>query len=200
MRAVSDEFLLGLAEVVATLIGFLLVAMFFYIERKKGELAGAWEVGFPYLRAAVRLILLLYSMSLAISLGLVVLDEPWVALITALLSLAVLATAVEITLRHRALAGVAHIGGTSPWLVWATLAFVLLPPWIAGGVQPGRTLLTLAALLTGGFAFVNTIGLLLSAFDIERMLQIPRAGEASDQPEPDAITGIGLKWKERTSK
>ena len=200
MRAVSEGFLLGLAEVVATLIGFLLVAMFFYIERKKGELAGAWTVGFPYLRAAVRLILLLYSMSLAITLGLVVLDERWVALTTAVLSIAVVATAVELTLRHRALAGVAHIGGTSPWLMWVTLAFVLLPPWIAGGLQPGRTLLTLAALLTGVFAFVNTIGLLLSAFDIERMLHIPPAGDLPDDHERVAITEIGPKLKERTSK
>ncbi len=174
--------------------------MFFYIERKKGELAGAWESGFPYFRAAVRMILLLYSLSLAVTLGLVVLDEVWVTLIAAALTIAVVASAVEVTVRHRALAGVADVGGTSPWLVWATLAFVLLPPWIAGGVQPGRTLLTLAALLTGASAFVNTIGLLLSAFDIERMLHIPRAGEPPDQQERAAIRDIGLKWKERTSK
>ena len=65
----------------------------------------AWEVGSPYLRAAVRRILLVYSMSLAISLGLVVLDERWVALIASTLSIAAVASAIEVTLRYSAHAG-----------------------------------------------------------------------------------------------
>ncbi len=170
MKEVSDAFLLGLSEVVATLIGFLLVAMFFYIDRRRDqELAAAWERGSPYLRAGVTMVLLLYALALAVSLGLVVLETRWVVVVFAVMSVAVVISGIDVTRRHRDLTAVAHIRGTSPWLVWAVLAVVLLAPWIAGAFQPGRSELTIAALLAGAFAFANTVGFLLSAFDLERI-------------------------------
>lgn len=187
MKEVSDAFLLALSEVLATLIGFLLVAMFFYIDRKKDrELAGVWTKGSPYLRAGVTFVLLIYTQALAVTLGLVVLDQQWVSVVFALMSAAVVWSAVDVTRRHRDLTSVAHIRGTSPWLLWPLLAVILAPPWIAGGIEPSREQLTVAILLAGAFALANTFGFLLSAFDIERMLNV--ANESNGATRPDSET------------
>lgn len=58
MSAVSDAFLLGLAEVLATLFGFVLVAM-------------------------VKFVLFLYAVALGLTLGLVVLRPAWEAVLLA---------------------------------------------------------------------------------------------------------------------
>lgn len=42
-----------------------------------------------------------------------------------------------------------------------------------GGFAPGRGAITVTILLAGGFAFVNTIGFLLSSFDVEHLLEPP---------------------------
>ncbi len=185
MGAVSEAFLLGLAEVLATLIGFLLVAMFFYIDRRQHELAAAWERGVPYLRSTVRMILLLYAVALAVSLGLVVLDRFWVTVLFGLSTLAIVGGGIDVSRRRHSLDQVAHIPGTSRRLMWVAIAVMTLPPWVAGGLEPGRPELTLAALLIGAFAFLNTVGLLMSAFDLDRMLGAApsRSTKATRGPE-----------------
>jgi Kef-type K+ transport system membrane component KefB len=172
MTEISDAFLLGLAEVLATLFGFVLVAMFFYIERAGTWTPEVWRSGRAYLRAMVAFVLALYAFALALTLGLVVLRPPWQAVLLAGGSLALVATAVAVSVHHRALRRLGRVRGTSVAVLWVALAVILLPPWLVGGFAPQRPEITAAILLAGAFAFVNTIGFLLSSFDVEHLLDV----------------------------
>jgi len=69
LEPVSDGLLLTVAQIAATLIGLLLVAVAFYIETGLRRLAHLPEAG-PFLRATTKLILALYGLVLAVSLAL----------------------------------------------------------------------------------------------------------------------------------
>jgi hypothetical protein len=104
VRPVSDGFLLSVAEIAATLIGLLLVGAFFYVETGLRRLGRAREAATSYLRAGTRIVLVLYGMTLALSLSLVALEPIWTRVVFAVLSLLLLAANVTTSLRIRALA------------------------------------------------------------------------------------------------
>lgn len=74
MRRVSDDFLLNMAEVSATLIGLFLVGVFFYVESgfRRGD--PSQDVFWRYLRSGTRITLIVLSIPLGLSLSLVVMD------------------------------------------------------------------------------------------------------------------------------
>jgi hypothetical protein len=166
MRPVSDAFLLNMAEVSATLIGLFLVGIFFYVETGFRRVV-AREVFVPYLRAATRIVLLLYALPLVLSLTLVSLGLNWNRVLFALLSLLLLAASVDTIIRFRP---VAKVAGSNTLVVnealgtVAVLTLVVLP-WALGGFHPTREDLTWAILLSFASGFLSVGALVMSVFD-----------------------------------
>src|SRR5918992_4565097 len=99
MGAVSDGFLLNIAEVSASLIGLFLVGMFFYVETGFRRAIRARDVVEPYFRASTRIVLILFSIPLVLSLTLVVLEPVWSRTLFVLLSLGLLAANIDTAAR-----------------------------------------------------------------------------------------------------
>lgn len=168
LKPISDEVLLTLAEIAATLLGLLLVAAFFYLETGLRRVALGPQ-GKRFLRATTKLIVVLYSMVLALAVALVVMEGPWVTVVFAVLSAAVLSALIEWAFRARDLRRVIRVRGVHPILAWPMVLVPLALPWVADGWRLGTEALTWALLLGGVVAFVNTVGLLLVAFDLSSM-------------------------------
>ncbi|HUG32921.1 MAG TPA: hypothetical protein VMM14_08510 [Acidimicrobiia bacterium] len=79
MNPVSDSLLLELAGIAASLLGFFVVGVFFYVQR--GLFPHAGQAAQQYMQAATRTVIVLYGMTLGTSLGLVVLDPPLAGLL-----------------------------------------------------------------------------------------------------------------------
>ena len=71
VASVSEGLLLTVAQIAATLIGLLLVGMFFYVETGFRRLTTVQVEAGAFLRATTKLVLLLYALVLAVSLALV---------------------------------------------------------------------------------------------------------------------------------
>jgi hypothetical protein len=190
VRQVSDALLLILAEVSATLIGLLLVGVFFYVETGLRRLGRAREVATSYLRAGTRIVLVLYAMTLALSLSLVILEPVWSRVLFAVLSLLLLAANIETSVRIRS---VVRLTRSTAVLVndvvssAGILALVVIP-WVLGGLHPTRQELTWAILLSLTTGFLCTCTLVLSVFDISNMEAAARAegraGAATEARRP----------------
>lgn len=170
MRAVSDNFLLNVAEVSAALVGLFLVGMFFYVEtgfRRSQDTTGVVE---SYFRASTRIVLVLYAMAMGLSLALVVLEPVWYRLLFVALSVALVAANVATA---RLIGAVTRITGSRTMLwteVFGSLAVVVIVvlPWALGGLHPDRRDLTWALLLSFAVGFQSICAAVLSAFDIVR--------------------------------
>jgi hypothetical protein len=150
VRPVSDGFLLSVAEIAATLIGLLLVGAFFYVETGLRRLGHAREAATSYLRAGTRIVLLLYGMTLALSLSLVALEPIWARVFFAVLSLLLLAANIATSLRIRALAKLTRSTAVLVNDVVSSAGILALVaiPWVLGGLHPTREDLTWAILLS----------------------------------------------------
>jgi hypothetical protein len=168
MREVSDAFLLNMAEVSGGLIGLFIVGMFFYVETGFRRLGPERETIEPYFRASTRIVLLLFALPLALSLTLVVLEQVWSTILFALLSIALVAANIDTVIRVRPIREVT--GSTALVLneIVGTIGvvFIVLLPWILGGIDPSREDLTWAVLVSFFTAFVSLVAMVLSAFDI----------------------------------
>jgi hypothetical protein len=167
VRQVSDEFLLNMAEVSATLIGLFLVGVFFYAETGLRRLGRALELATPYFRAGTRIVLVIYAIPLGVSLTLVVMDLVWSRVLYAFLSLVVVAaniyTAIRIRPATRAIRStpllVNEVVGTI-----ATVVLVVIP-WLLGGLHPSREDLTWGILVAFAGGFMSVVAVVLSVFD-----------------------------------
>ena len=181
MNPVSDPFLLQLAGITASLLGFFVVGVFFYVQR--GLFPSAAGAAQQYLQAATRTIIVLYGMALSLSLGLVVLELPNAALlyfcISTVLLWSVIRTSRAIGRLHRAL----EIRVLPQIPMWLAAVAIVVAPWAMGGIDPSREQLTAAILLLGTFAFASSASLVLSTFDISRL-----ESSAVRRPEP------GVSW------
>lgn len=118
-EAITDSLLLVTAVIAATLIGLLLVAVFFYLETGFRRLTAVGAEARLFLKATAKLLVFQYSMVVGLSLALVALRPLWVAVVFILLSIAIVAGVVEWFLRARSLAGdVQRAVHIQPWLVW----------------------------------------------------------------------------------
>ena len=167
MANVSDGFLLGLSEVVGTLMGFLLVGAFFYIQRGRGNLSPElWDELAPALRAVVRWVLLMYAFALSLSLGLVVLSPLSARVLFAVAGLVLVTSVIDLTHHYRIVKSVVRLPKReSAFLAWLLTAAILVPPWIWGGLEPNRSEMTVAALVAVVVAFLVTLEVLLSPFE-----------------------------------
>jgi len=170
MRQVPDEFLLNMAEVSAGLIGLFLVGVFFYLDTGFRRLGRARSVFESYFRSSTRIVMVLFSIPLGLSLTLVVLDPVWNRVLFAFLSLVLVAANVDTALRIPA---VHKVTGSIALLVnevvgsLGVLTLVVLP-WLLGGLHPTREDLTWAILLSFASGFLSILALVLSVFDVAR--------------------------------
>jgi hypothetical protein len=144
--------------------------VFFYVETGLRRLERTREIAEPYLRAGTAGILVLYGMSLSLSLMLVWLEIAWARAVFAVLSAILIVVKVDISVRTRPLAralrsksAVAADALSSIWV----LALVAIP-WVLGGLSTSREDLSWAILLSLATGFLTTCSLLLSVFDISR--------------------------------
>jgi hypothetical protein len=171
MGRVSDAFLLNMAEVSAGLIGLFLVGVFYYVETGLRRAGGARRVFEPYMRAGTRITLIVFAITIGLSLALVALEPAWARALFAVLSLLLLAANVDSARRVR---GVARSTGSTALLVnevvTTAIALVMIViPWALGGLHPTREHLTWAILLSFAAGFLSIGATVMSAFDVARM-------------------------------
>ena len=184
MNSVSDAFLLEVAGIAASLLGFFVVGVFFFVQR--GMFPKAAEHAQRYMQAATGSIIVLYGMILALSLALVAVPTSWVAVMylgfSALLLWSVARTNSAIRHLHRALG----IRLMSPLAMWSATAAIAGVPWVLGGVAPTRAHLAWAIGVIGVFAFTSSASLVLSAFDISSLEASVASGV---KQEPSQVMG-----------
>lgn len=167
MTNVSDAFLLEVAGIAASLLGFFAVGVFFFVQR--GMFPRAAEHAQRYMQAATGSIIVLYGMTLVLSLALVVLPASWVSVMYLGFSLVLLWSVVRTNSAIRRLYRALDIRLMSPLVMWSAAVVIVSVPWVLGGVAPSRSHLALAIGLIGLFAFTSSASLVLSAFDISRL-------------------------------
>ncbi len=171
MRQVSDDLLLNIAEVSATLIGLFVVGVLFFADTGLRRVRNTLGVVESYFRAGTRIVLVLYAIPLGLSLTLVALEPIWSRVLFVMLSLMLLAAKVDTAVRIRAFSKITgssafrlnEVAGTT-----AVLALVVIP-WALGGLHPTREDLTWAILLALVAGFLSTGTVVLFVFDIARL-------------------------------
>ena len=179
MRPVSDAFLLNMAEVSSALVGLFLVGIFFFVESGFSRSATARDVMEPYFRSGTRIVLILYALTIGLSLSLVVLELVWSRWLFLLLSLTLLAANVDSARRVRPVARVTRSNALIVNEVFGSVAVALVVtlPWILGGFHPTREELTWAILLAFASGFLSISAAVLSAFDIDKLDPTSTPGE-----------------------
>ncbi len=114
VEAVSEDFLLALATIAATLIGLLMLGGFFYLETGISRVASFEGHALPFLRTTIKFTVTLYVFALGSSLGLAVLDPTWMRVLFAALAVLVVGALVDWNLRYVALARVVHLPRSAP--------------------------------------------------------------------------------------
>jgi hypothetical protein len=170
MREVSDAFLLNMAEVSAALIGLFMVGIFFFADTGFRRLDQARAIVEPYFRASTRIVLVVYTLPLGLSLSLVVLQPVWSRVLFALLSLMLLAANLDTAARIRA---VTRVTGSTALLVnelagTAAVLVIVALPWVLGGLHPTREDLTWTILLAFATGFASISALVLFVLDVAR--------------------------------
>lgn len=177
MRQISDPFLLNMAEVSATLIGLFLVGVFFYVETGLRRLDDAREIFETYLRAGIRITLIVFAIPILLSLTLVALEPIFARVLFALLSLIVVAANYDTAVRIWPVWKATRSTALLLMEVVTTVAVVVLVvvPWALGGLEPTREDLTWAILLAFAAGFLSIMATTMSAFDMAR--------DGADEPE-----------------
>jgi hypothetical protein len=165
MREVSDQFLLNVAEVSATLVGLFLVGVFFFVET---GFRGRREALEPYFRSGTRIVLIVFSIPLLVSLTLVAMNPVWSHLLFAALCVLLIAANVDSLRRVWGVAGASTALLLNELIGTVSVVFIVGLPWILGGIDPSREDLTWSVLLAFGSGFLSVSTLVLSAFDIPR--------------------------------
>ena len=168
MHPVSDAFLLTVAEVSAGLIGLFLVGIIFYIQTGFSQLEKSREVVEPYFRSSTRIVLILYSIPLALSLTLVALPDVWSRLVFLTLIVGLVVTNVSTA---RGVRPVMRVTGNRTLAInevigTAGVALIVIVPLVTGRLSPGREDLVPSILIALGVAFLSTCVLVLTLFDI----------------------------------
>jgi hypothetical protein len=184
---VSDAFLLGIAEISATVIGLFLVAVFFHVESSlRRSIDPVRDVVQPYMRAGTRLVVLLFVMPLVLSISLIAFELVWSRVLFALLSVAIVTANVATAARIRT---VARATGSMTLVVNEVVGTVLVLvvvalPWALGGIRPTREELTPALLMALAAGFLSVGVVAVSAFDVARGSDVALTGEANRRRRP----------------
>lgn len=180
MRRITDEFLLHVAEFSVTMIGLFLVGVFFYVETGlRRWSAEARKVFEPYLRAGVRIVLIVFAIPIGLALTLVALDPVWARITFAALSVALLVASVDTAARIPA---VARATGSVALVVNEVVdtivgLIIMVTPWALGGLHPDREDFVWSILLSFGAGFLSVGALVLSTFDAARLSELTPTGD-----------------------
>lgn len=180
MRPISDEFLLGLAGVSATVIGLFAVGILFFAETGFRRLEQAGHEVEPYIRAGTRIVFILFAFPLLLPLTLVALDPIWSVWLYVLLSLLLIAANVDTVMRIRAVTRAIRSRSLLVNEIVGTVGSIgiLVSPWVLGGLSPTREHLAWAILIAFGTAYLSVAATVLFVLDLTRFEPI-----ATD-PEP----------------
>lgn len=189
MDPVSDAFLLTVAEVSAGLIGLFLLGMIFYIQTGFSQLEKSREVVEPYFRSSTRIVLILYSIPLALSLTLVALPDVWSRLVFLTLIVGLVVTNVSTA---RGVRPVMQVTGNRTLAInevigTAGVALIVILPLVTGRLSPSREDLVPSILIALGVAFLSTCVLVLTLFDIAKF-------ERSEAPDPTLKRSMARLW------
>jgi len=126
--------------------------------------------------------MIVFAISIGLSLALVALTLPWARTLFAVLSLVLIAANVDSAVRVR---GVKRATGSTALLVNEMLAtaivvVLIVTPWALGGLHPTREDLTWAILLAFAAGFLSISATVMSAFDIVRLETTERSED--DRP------------------
>ena len=165
MQAVSDDFLLNMAEVTASLIGLFLVGVFFYAESLQSR-DGTHAISRSYLRSGTRITLIVLAIPLGLSLTLVALEPAWSRWLFALLSVALIVANVDSVRRLRGVRSIALVANEA--LATAMTVALVTIPWILGGLEPTREDLTWSILLAFAAGLLSISAIVMSVFDAAR--------------------------------
>lgn len=188
MGSVTDAFLLEVAGISASLLGFFVVGLFFYVQR--GIFPHAADHAQGYLKTAARTVIYLYGLAVLLSLSLVVLSSGYVALLYSTLSVGLVGSVLQTALASRRLQSAIGVRVMSQVAVWMATTLVVGIPWVLGGLAPSRPDFTWALMVICVFAFLSTVSLMLSTFDIsdlEAVASARRWWEGSGQPENESV-------------
>jgi hypothetical protein len=191
VRPASDDFLLNMAEVTATLIGLFLVGVFFYAESlQSGDRAHA--ISRSYLRSGTRITLIVLAIPLALSLSLVALEPAWSRALFAVLSVVLLAANVDSILHLRGVRSIALVANET--LATAMTVALVTIPWILGGLEPTREDLTWSILLAFAAGLLSITAIVMSVFDVARpgtdvfeVAAAPDVARGDGDAEPDEM-------------
>jgi aminoglycoside 2'-N-acetyltransferase I len=190
MRHVSDAFLLNMAEVSASLVGLFLVGVFFYVETGFHRLTRSRDAFEQYLRSGTRITLIVFTIPIGVSMGLVVLELVWARSLFLVLSLLLVAANVDTAIRIRGVAGATRSKGLLLNEIVTTVLTIVavVVPWVLGGFRPSREDLTWAVLLAFAAGFLSIGATVMSAFDVARAdtTELPRGDgvRLADRPRP----------------
>jgi hypothetical protein len=177
VRQVSDDFLLNMAEVTATLIGLFLVGVFFYADSlQRGD--RAQTISRAYLRSGTRITLIVLAIPLGVSLSLVALEPAWSRTLFAVLSVVLLAANVDSILHLRGVRSVALV--VNELVATAMTVALVTIPWILGGLEPTREDLTWSILLAFAAGLLSITAIVMSVFDVPSRSDILEATPAPD--------------------
>jgi len=167
MRPVSDAVLLEVAGISATLLGFFVVGVFFFVQR--GAFPQAPHEARSYLRAVTGTVLLLHGATLFLSIALVAFSLTWASVLYVMASLALVWSVARTSLVVRHLHRVLDVRVMWQTAMWAATGAVVGLPWILGGLKPSRVDLSAGVLAAVVLAFASSANLVLSAYDISRL-------------------------------
>lgn len=172
VREVTDEFLLALAGIAATLVGTFIVAVFYYLDSALHRARGAaGSVSDRYMRAGARWVLIVYSLPLTVALALVGAEPVWAAAAFLVFAVVLVAATVDTSRRiakggatRRSLALAANEILTSV----AVVALVVLP-WTLGGWVPSRSDFVPSLLIALAIGVTSTAAVTMAVFDADEM-------------------------------
>ena len=171
MDEVTDEFLLGLAGIAATLVGTFIVAVFFYLDsalhRSRGAASATAD---QYMRSGTRWVLIAYGLPLFVAVAMIGTAPVGTALTFVVLAASLVVATVDTTRR------IVKKGATgkSPALaaneICTSLAVLVLAvlPWILGGWIPSRSDYVPSLLLALAIGFTSTATVIMAVFDAEK--------------------------------
>ena len=166
MLAIADDFLLHVAEVSASLVGLFFVGIFLYVQTVLGR-GRERLVEAPYIRSSAQTVIVLYALSIGLSLTLVALEPIWNRLLYVLLSILLVVATVD-RLRHFRRLGrrAAPMLVATEAIATAGAVLVVAVPWVLGGIDPSREDLTLGILIAFATGILSIWAMVRIAFDI----------------------------------
>jgi hypothetical protein len=164
----SNEFLLGVSGISATLIGTFIVGVFFYIDTDLHRIMMASDAADHYLRSSVRLVFAVYALPLFVALVLVAFDPIWGAAVFIVFAVLVVLSTIDTGRRmlRRGSSGHSIAVVVNHWACSAAIVVLVALPWAIGGWVPPASAFVPSLLLALAAAFASTVALIMRQFDV----------------------------------